>query len=95
MESTFSKSLVQVEEVLKYLNKEDLKKIPNHIVNFINKNKSKSFSWNIDKSKKLSEQDLELYAVAFLSYINLKYLANKEQRMFLEKLYTFNDKKIK
>lgn len=92
MESVFSKSLVQVDEVLKYLDENDKAKIPNSTYELIQKNKSKKYTWEIDKSKKLVEQDLDIYAAAFLSYINYKYLANKEQKRFLEQLFSYNDK---
>jgi len=87
-----SKSLVQVEEVLKYLVEDEKRKIPREVFEFINKNKDKEYEWNIDKSKKLQEQNLSDEAIAILAYINMKYLLNNEQKELMEKFYELYDK---
>ena len=87
-----SKSLVEVEEVLKYLVEDEKRKIPREVFDFITKNKDNTYQWKIDKSKKLQEQNLSDEAVAILAYINMKYLLNNEQKELMEKFYELYDK---
>lgn len=86
-----SKSLVEVEEVLKYLVEDEKRKIPREVFDFINKNKDNIYEWKIDKSKKLQEQNLSDEAVAILAYINMKYLLNSEQKELMEQFYELYD----
>ena len=53
-----NKALVEVQEVLKYLVEDEKIKIPEEMWDFIEKNKDNQYIWNIDKSKKLQEQNM-------------------------------------
>lgn len=75
-----NKRLVEVDEVLGYLNTKELEKIPKEIRQMIKSNKDKNYIWKYDKSKKLKEQNLSRDTFAFLSYLNLEYLLNEEQK---------------
>ena len=48
--SDYNKRLVEVDEVLKYLSKEDLEKIPEDIRKLIKENKDISFIWHYDET---------------------------------------------
>lgn len=87
------KRLVEVEEVLKYLVEDERRKIPEEIFKFIAKNKDKEYTWEIDKTKKLQEQDLPDATLAILAYISTKYLFTEEQRKLMEQFYELNDRK--
>lgn len=91
MEDT--KCLVELDELLKYLNYEELIKIPNEIRNAINKEKDKSYVWKYDVTKSLTEQNLNRKTVAMLSYLNMEYLLNYEEKQIMEELHKFNEKK--
>lgn len=93
MEDT--KCLVELDEVLKFLNDDDLIKIPEDIRNAINKEKDKQYIWHYDKTKNLSEQNINRKTVAMLSYLNMEYLLNKEQKELMKKLHEFNEQKTK
>ena len=43
--SDYSKSLVEVEEILNYLSIEDYKKIPEKVFEILNKNKDPNYIW--------------------------------------------------
>ena len=86
------KRLVEVEEVLKYLTKEDKNKIPNKVFEFIQKNKDKEYKWEIDKSKALAQQELSEDTFAILAYISMEYLFNAEQKELMKQFYDLNDK---
>ena len=87
-----SKSLVEVDEVLKYLVEDERRKIPREVFEFINKNKDKEYEWYIDKSKKLQEQSLSDEAVAILAYINMEYLLNSKQKRLMKEFYELYDR---
>lgn len=86
----YSKRLVEVDEVLKHLSEGYYKKIPEEIVEVIKQNKDKNYTWNYDTSKKLKDQDLSDDTIAILSYINMEFLLNNEQKDFVNRLHILN-----
>ena len=89
----YSKCLVQVDEILNYLNPEELKKIPENVRKTIKDNKDKNYTWKYDVSKKLEEQNLNRKSIAILSYLNMEYLLNDEQRKLMEQIHRVNEQK--
>ncbi len=87
------KCLVQVDEVLNHLSEEDLNKIPLDIRNSIKENKDKNYTWEYDETKELWDQDLDRKSIAILSYLNMEYLVNKEQKELLKEMHRFNERK--
>ena len=63
--SDYNKRLVEVDEVLKYLSKEDLEKIPEDIRKLIKENKDINYIWHYDETKSLKEQWLNRDTIAF------------------------------
>lgn len=88
----YNKRLVEVDEILKHLSKSDYNKIPEEIKETIDKNKDKTYKWKYDNTKKLKEQDVPDDTIAILSYINMEYLLNEEQKKFVESLHELNEK---
>lgn len=89
----YEKRLVEVDEVLNYLSEENLNKIPEDIRNLIKENKDKNYTWKFDEKKELKEQDLSKDTIIILSYLNMEYLLNEEQKKLMEKIYELNEKK--
>ena len=89
----YSKCLVQVDEILNYLNPEELKKIPENVRKTIKDNKDKNYEWKYDESKKLEEQNLNRKSIAILSYLNMEYLLNDEQRKLMGQIHRVNEQK--
>lgn len=89
----YSKCLVEVDEVLKYLNPEELIKIPDNVRKAILDNKDKNYEWKYDVSKKIEDQNLNRKSIAILSYLNMEYLLNEEQRKFMEQIHRVNEQK--
>ena len=81
-----------MDEILKHLSKSDYNKIPEEIKEAIEKNKDKEYKWKYDNTKKLKEQDVPDDTIAILSYINMEYLLNEEQKKFVESLHELNEK---
>ena len=90
----YKKCLVELDEILNYLKDEDLRKIPYDIRKAINEKKDKQYNWHYDESKDLYEQNINRKTIAMLSYINMEYLLSKEQKVLMEELHRFNEKKI-
>lgn len=88
----YSKRLVEVDEILKHLSQSDYDKIPEEIKDAIKENKDREYQWEYDETKKLKDQNVNDETIAILSYINMEYLLNEEQKTFVEKLHKINDK---
>jgi len=83
--------LAEVNEILKYLSPNLKNKIPKAVFYSIKDNMDKSYKFEIDKTKKIYEQDINRDTIAILSYINLTYLVNDEQREYLNIMYKMNE----
>lgn len=75
-----NKRLVEVEYILKKLDDEYIEKIPQEIWDYIEENKDKEYIFNYNQSKALAEQNLNINTIAILTYINMEYLLNEEQK---------------
>lgn len=86
------KVLVEVDEILRYLPEEELKKIPEDIRKSIYENKDEEYIWLYDESKPLKKQNVSGDAVAILSYLFMEYIYNNEQKELMKEIFKFNDK---
>ena len=75
-----NKRLVEVDYILKKLDYEYIKKIPQEIWDYINENKEQNYVFKYDDSKNLVEQNLSIDTISILTYINIEYLLDKEQK---------------
>lgn len=90
----YEKCLVEVDEVLNHLSKEDLNKIPEDVLKGIKEHKDKEYIWKYDESKELKEQKFDRNTIAVLSYINMEYLLSKEQKELMEKIHELNEQNL-
>jgi len=90
--SDYNKRLVEVDEILNYLSEDDLLKIPQDVRKAIKENKDKEYIWNYDETKPLKEQEVSRDTIAILSYLNMEYLLNEEQKDFMKQLHNANEK---
>ena len=90
----YEKCLVEVDEVLNHLSKEDLNKIPEDILKGIKEHRDKEYIWIYDESKELKEQKFDRNTIAVLSYINMEYLLSKEQKELMEKIHELNEQNL-
>lgn len=89
----YKKRLVEVDEIIKNMPKEDFDKIPNDLISIIRKNKDSNYVWKYDKSKKLADQNLSKDTIAILAYINTEFILENEQRMLMRNIHYFNEMK--
>ena len=90
----YNKRLVEVSVILKHLNKNDYDKIPKELIDRIEKNKDLEYIWNYDETKDLKNQNVSKDTIAILSYINMQYLLNEDQKKFVQEIFSENQKKI-
>lgn len=90
----YNKRLVEVSVILNHLKKSDYDKIPKKVIDRIEKNKDIEYIWNYDETKDLKNQNVSKDTIAILSYINMQYLLNEEQRKFVQEIFNENQKKL-
>lgn len=86
-----AKCLVELDEIFKYLEDNDLKKIPYDIRKAISEKKDKEYEWKYDETKDLSQQKINRKTIAMLSYLNMEYLLDEEQKKLMKKIHKFNE----
>ena len=75
-----NKRLVEVEYILKKLEDQYIKKIPREFWDYLEENKDKNYVFNYDDNKTLVEQKLSIDTISILTYINMEYLLDEEQK---------------
>ena len=89
--SNFTKSLVEAEVLLNQLEPKYKNKIPNSFWKYIQENKDKNYQFYIDFSKTLENQNIMSDTVAILTYVNIEYLLNEEQKKFFKQMLIKNE----
>lgn len=89
----YKKRLVEVDEVLNHLSKEDYNKIPQKLIQAIKENKDTEYIWEYDEEKSLKDQGLSRDTLILISCINMEYLLNDSQKEYVEYIHKINGKK--
>jgi len=89
----YKKRLVEVDEILSYLEDEDYNKIPEEIKQIIKENKDSKYVWKYDETKELKDQDVDRDTIVILSYLNSEYLLSAEQKELMDQIYELNEQK--
>ena len=90
----YNKRLVEVDEILNYLSEEELVKIPEEVRNCIKENKHKEYQWHYDETKSLKDQNVSRDTIVILSYLNMEYLLNEEEKQLMQQIHELNEKKL-
>lgn len=88
-----NKRLVEVECILKMLDNKYITKIPQEVWNYIDENKDKDYIFKYDNNRTLNEQNLNIDTISILTYINIEYLLEDDEKRELLTLLR-NDKII-
>ena len=80
----------EVYSVLNLLGREYIYKLPNNVYEFIKNERVPNYEFNINMERDVISQ-LSKDALAFISYLNLKYWATLEEQRELIKIYKEND----
>ena len=90
--NNYSITLVEVDEVLHHLSSQNFNKIPKDLINMISENKDKNYKWYYNENLSLRQQNLSRDAIVILSWINMEYLLDSEQKFFLKRVHIKNEK---
>ena len=82
MEESYKDGLAEVDEILKYADKESLDKIPKDFKKFIKENKS-NYKANINPEKDLAEQNLLYETKVILSVLYRDYWSSEDERKII------------
>ena len=80
MKDNYSKAYKEIIEILKYVPKEEVKKIPREIITMFEEKMDKNYDFSIDTKKSFNEQILLEETEAILSNIFVEYLATPHQK---------------
>lgn len=80
MTEIYREAFTEVNEILKYLSKDLINKIPKEFINNIKENISPSYEFKYDNTKGLNEQNLKQETRAILSVIYRDYICDEHIR---------------
>lgn len=80
IDDTYSEAVAEVLDILSHTSKDDLEKIPIKFINFLEKNKSKTYKAELDYSKNINEIKLKSKTKAMLGLIYMNYWADEEEK---------------
>lgn len=74
----------EVLEILKYIKKDDVSKIPQEEINILKNNAKKDFNCEYDPSINVKEQNISKMAKTIIAIYFIDYIANPEQKRRIE-----------
>lgn len=92
--NNYKKALVEVDAVLSCLDYNEYKKIPTNIIDAIENNKDKEYTYDYDEELEYEDWSLMPETKAILYNIFKKYLATEEQRKYLQQKERLGNYKI-
>lgn len=89
----YARAYTEVLEMLKYLPYEELNRIPKEKIDFFERNKDKSYKFNISIDKSLAEQNISIEANSVIITLFRDYFATDTQREKLKNILEQNEMK--
>lgn len=80
IDEKYAKAYKEIIEILKYVNKEDVNKIPKEMLDMFEANKDKNYTFKVDITKSLEAQNISKEAKAILANIFRDYWATNYQK---------------
>ena len=90
----YRNALAEVADILQHLKEEDRNKIPNKFMEYLEENKSKTYTVNLDYTQEISNMNLKEQTKALLSYLFIQYWANEDEKDAFIKKAKENDLKF-
>ena len=91
MTKEYSETLTEVSEILKYMKREDVNKIPKALIEFIDANKSKTYQFFLTPNVDFSNQNIKRETLAFLTFLSLNFWCKDEEKNNLYKSLKKNE----
>lgn len=89
----YTRAYTEVLEMLKYLPYEELNRIPKEKIDFFERNKDKSYKFNISLDKPLAEQNISIEANSVIITLFRDYFATDTQKEKLKNILEQNEMK--
>ena len=89
----YERVMCETKEILKYLEPNILNKIPDKVKKYIENNSSTQYTFKIDKSKRLVEQNLLKETQEFMSLLYLEYCCEPDEKQRLLEVCIENEQK--
>lgn len=86
----YSIGFAETYEILKYMDKKTLSKIPKDVFDIIKNNKTNNYIFNYNKELSLIEQNVHKETIEILSYLYYYYLSDEDSKKRLSKIYNDN-----
>ena len=93
IKENYARAYTEVLEMLKYLPYEELNRIPKEKIDFFERNKDKSYKFNISLEKPLAEQNISIEANSVIVTLFRDYFATDTQREKLKNILEQNEMK--
>ena len=78
--TNIARRLTELDVLLDYIDEEDWLKIPEDIIFYVEKNKSKKYKWEYDESKSFEEQKVHKDTFTMLTYLMVQYVADEDEK---------------
>ena len=91
VETNYENALYEVSEILSYINEESKKRIPKNLIEYITRNKSKNYNFEIDTNVPIGEQKLLPETEAFITIIYRDYICEESKKNEINKIINKND----
>ena len=83
-EENYAKAYKEVFEILKYVSKEDLEKIPNTFMQMLQKKMDKNYDFTLNSNKEFEEQEMLRETKAILAYIYVNYWCDEKEKKIIK-----------
>lgn len=83
----FPRAYVEVDEILKKLPQEEFERIESNFINMIRNKKDKNYTFKLDYSKDIEEQNILKETRAILAYVFLNYLGTEEENRIIKQKF--------
>ena len=89
----YAEAFVEVLDILKHMKPNDLEKVSNKFIDFLEENASKEYICNLDYTKNLIEMDLKQETIGLLAVMYEKFWCPEEDRQDLINIFYINEQK--
>ena len=94
MENETNIAYTEVFEILGYMNRKMVKKIPIEIINMFKEKRIKNYMSRIDRNDYFNKNNISQKTLEILLWLDMEYWATDEKRKILIKKYKENEKKL-
>lgn len=95
MNDNYKKAYKEVLEILKFVSKEDVDKIPSDILRIFKEEQDNNYNFILDKNLEFKKQNLLKETKIILAYIYTDFWASKEEKEQIYNIYQEVEKKFK